>query len=64
MSGSPDLCECRLIVLARRPGFRELRVPGRFVVLVGDIFVYYMLRYVFWVVSDLVLTLETLVFVC
>ena len=64
VSGSPNLCEFRLIVLARRPGFRELRVPGRFVVLVGDIFVYYMLRYVFWVVSDLVLTLETLVFEC
>jgi hypothetical protein len=34
-------------------------VPGRFVVLDEDIFVYYMLRCVFWVVSDLVLTLET-----
>ena len=63
MSGSPNLCEFRLIVLARRPGFRELRGPGRFVVLVEDIFVYYMLRCVFWVVSDSVLTLEALIFV-
>ena len=38
-------------------------MPWRFVVLVGDFFVYYMLSCVFWVVSDLVLTLETLVFV-
>ena len=52
-----------MIDLARRPSFRELRVPGRFVVLVEDIFVCYMLRRVFWVVSDLVLTLGTLVFV-
>ena len=58
-SGVPDVCECRLIVLARRPGFGDLRVPGRFVVYGEDIFVYYMLRCVFWVVSDLVLTLET-----
>ena len=57
------MCEFRLIVLARRPGFGELRVPGRFVVLGEGIFVYYMLRCVFWVVSDLVLTLEALIFV-
>ena len=57
------MCECRLIVLARRPGFGELRVPGRFVVLGEDIFVYYMLRCVFWVVSDLFPTLEALIFV-
>ena len=63
VSGSPNLCEFRLIVLARRPGFGELRVPGRFVVLVKESFVYYMLRCVFWVVSDLVLTLEKLIFV-
>ena len=56
------MCEFRLIVLARRPGFGELRVPGRFVVLGGDVFVYYMLKCVFWVVSDLVLTLEALFF--
>ena len=63
VSGSPKLCEFRLIVLARRPGFGELRVPGRFVVLGEDIFVYYMLRCVFWVFSDFVLTLEALIFV-
>ena len=57
------MCEFRLIVLARRPGFGELRVPGRFVVLGEDVFVYYMLRCVFWVVSDLVLTLGALIFV-
>ena len=57
------MCEFRLIVLARRPGFGELRVPGRFVVLGGDVFVYYMLKCVFWVVSDLVLTLDALFFV-
>jgi hypothetical protein len=50
-----------LIDLARRPSFRELRVPGRSVFLVEDIFVCYMLRRVFWVVSELVLTLGTLV---
>ena len=63
VSGSPHLSEFRLIVLARRPDFRELRVPGRFVVHVGSIFVYYMLRCMFWVVSDSVLTLGALVFV-
>jgi hypothetical protein len=57
------VCEFRLIVLARRPGFGELRVPGRGVVLGGDVFVYYMMRCVFWVVSGLVLTLEALFFV-
>ena len=61
VSGSPNLCGFRLIVLARRPGFRELLVPGQCVVLVEDIFVYCMLRCMFWVVSDLVLPLETLV---
>ena len=64
VSGSPILCEFRLVVLARRPGFGEMRVPGRFVVLDEDTFVYYVFGYVFWVVSDLDLTLETLSFVC
>ena len=64
MSRRRVLCEFRLIVLARGPGFGKLRVPGRFVALDECIFVYYMFRYVFWVVSDLVLTLETLSFVC
>ena len=63
VSGSPNLCEFRLIVLARRPGFRELRVSGRYVVHVENIFVYCMLRCMFWVVSDSVLTLGALVFV-
>ena len=63
MSGNPELCEFRLIVLARRPGFGDCVCRGEFVVLGGDIFVYYMLRCVFWMVSDLVLTLEALIFV-
>jgi hypothetical protein len=63
MSGSLVICEFRLIVLARRLGFGELRVPGRFVDLGEGIFVYCMLRCVFWVVSDLVRTLEVLTFV-
>ena len=33
-------------------------MSGRFVVLVGDISVYYMLMCMFWIVSDLVLPLE------
>ena len=62
-SGVPVVCECRLIVLARRPGFGDLRVPGRFVVYGEDIFVCYMLRCVFWVFPALVLTLGALIFV-
>ena len=58
MSGSPNLCEFETIVLARRPDFGDLRMSGRFVVLVGDVFVYYMLLCMFWVVYDLVLPLE------
>ena len=38
-------------------------MPGRFVVHVENIFVYYMLRCMFWVVTDSVLTLGALVFV-
>ena len=53
--GKSQFVRVRLIVLARRPGCRDLRVPGRFVVLVEESFMYYMLRCVFWVVSGLVL---------
>ena len=52
MSWSPNLCEFKTIVLARRPDFGEQQILGRFVVLVGGIFVYDMLVCVFWVVSD------------
>ena len=61
VSGSPNLCDFRLIVLARGPGFRGLRVPGQCVVLGEDIYVYCMLGCMFWVVSDLVLPLKALV---
>ena len=61
--GNPNLSEFRLIVLARRPYSGELRVPGRFVIHVGSIYVCYTLRCMFWVFSDLVLTLGALVFV-
>ena len=58
VSWGPKLCEFKAVVLVRIPNFGEMRVSGRFVVLVGGISVYYMLMCMFWIVSGLVLPLE------
>ena len=52
MSWSPKLCKFGTVVLARRPDFGDQQILGRFVVLVGGVFVYDTLMCVFWVDSD------------